>query len=32
VRADAAYADGIAFYRGNDLVWLADVVPSVFIE
>jgi putative RNA 2'-phosphotransferase len=32
VKAREAHAEGIAFYRGNDLVWLADFIPSVFIE
>lgn len=32
VRARAAYRDGISFYRGNDEVWLADVVPPRFLE
>lgn len=31
VRAREAHISGISFYRGNDLVWLADVVPSTFI-
>ncbi len=32
VRANAAYLSGISFYRGNELVWIADAVPSTFIE
>jgi len=32
VRAGAAYAAGVAFYAGNDRVWLADRVPAAFIE
>jgi len=32
VNAAMAHAGGVAFYRGNDLVWLADFVPSMFIE
>jgi putative RNA 2'-phosphotransferase len=34
LRVDAARAAGagVAFYRGNDLVWLADVVPGRFLE
>lgn len=32
VKAAEAQADGIAFYRGNDLVWLADFVPPDYIE
>jgi len=32
VRAEAAHADGVPFYRGNDLVWLADAIPPAFIE
>ena len=31
VDAKAADAAGIAFYRGNDHVWLADAVPPAFI-
>lgn len=31
VRAKIAAASGVAFYRGNDLVWLADQVPAQFI-
>jgi putative RNA 2'-phosphotransferase len=32
VNADEAFANGIAFYLGNDLVWLADFIPAAFIE
>jgi putative RNA 2'-phosphotransferase len=32
VKSSDAQADGIAFYRGNDLVWLADFVPARYIE
>lgn len=32
VQARVAAASGVAFYRGNDLVWLADQVPAQFIE
>lgn len=32
VKAAQAHAAGIAFYLGNDQVWLADVVPAAFIE
>lgn len=32
VRADDAYKAGVPFYRGNDLVWLADVVAPEFIS
>jgi len=32
VMAKKAYEHGIAFYRGNDMVWLADAIPSNFIE
>jgi putative RNA 2'-phosphotransferase len=31
VHAGAAHAAGIAFYRGNERVWLADAVPPEFI-
>lgn len=32
VRAAKAYAGDVAFYRGNDQVWLADFVPPEFME
>jgi putative RNA 2'-phosphotransferase len=34
LRVDAVRAAGagVAFYRGNDIVWLADVVPGHFLE
>lgn len=32
VRAREAAANGIAFYEGNDQVWLADQVPASWIE
>jgi putative RNA 2'-phosphotransferase len=32
VRTEAARAGGVPFYRGNDLVWLADAIPPGFIE
>ncbi len=32
VRASEAHGAGVPFYRGNDLVWLADVVAPGFIE
>jgi putative RNA 2'-phosphotransferase len=31
VHASRAAADGVRFYRGNDQVWLADVVPPRFL-
>jgi putative RNA 2'-phosphotransferase len=31
VQAKVAAESGVAFYRGNDLVWLADQVPAQFI-
>ncbi|MFZ6044718.1 RNA 2'-phosphotransferase [Pseudomonas sp. CR3202] len=31
VRAKLAAESGVPFYRGNDLVWLADQVPAQFI-
>lgn len=31
VRAGVAQGEGVAFYRGNESVWLADCVPAVFI-
>ncbi|SRR5579871_5127167 len=32
VRAGEAHRAGMLFYRGNDLVWLADVIAPEFIE
>jgi putative RNA 2'-phosphotransferase len=32
IRSGAAHEAGVPFYRGNDLVWLADVVAPAFIE
>jgi putative RNA 2'-phosphotransferase len=32
VLAEDAHANGIRFYEGNEKVWLADHVPSEFIE
>ena len=32
IKAGEAYGAGVPFYRGNDLVWLADVVAPEFIE
>ena len=31
VDAGKAHASGVAFYRGHDRVWLADVIPPAFI-
>jgi len=32
IDARAAHASGIPFYHGNEMVWLADGVPPIFIE
>ena len=32
IRALEAYETGVPFYEGNEKVWLADAVPSQFIE
>lgn len=32
VNAGKAHAAGVAFYKGNDKIWLADEVPPQFIE
>jgi putative RNA 2'-phosphotransferase len=32
VRADEAAADGVPFYRGNEMVWLADGVPVRYLD
>lgn len=32
IRAREAASEGVMFYRGNELVWLADAVPARFIR
>jgi putative RNA 2'-phosphotransferase len=32
IRAGEAHRSGVPFYRGNEMVWLADHVPPVFID
>lgn len=32
VKANEAFANGIAFYSGNEYVWLADYIPPKYIE
>lgn len=32
VQAERASNDGVRFYQGNKVVWLADYVPSKFIS
>ena len=32
IRAHQAHQQGIPFYEGHDLVWLADTIPAEFIE
>ncbi|HVX45058.1 MAG TPA: RNA 2'-phosphotransferase [Mycobacteriales bacterium] len=32
VDAARAHAEGVAFYRGNDVVWLADAVPPQYLR
>ena len=32
IEARAAHDDGVAFYAGNEKVWLADLVPSRFMR
>jgi len=32
VKASDAYANGVAFYCGNDLVWLSGYIPAKFID
>jgi putative RNA 2'-phosphotransferase len=32
INSGAAYELGVAFYHGNEMVWLADRVPAVFVE
>ncbi len=32
VRAEDAWKAGVAFYAGNEKVWLADRVPPEFID
>jgi putative RNA 2'-phosphotransferase len=31
VRAGEAASRGVRFYRGNDMVWLADTVPPEYL-
>jgi putative RNA 2'-phosphotransferase len=32
VIAGEAHQDGVVFYRGNDLVWLADLIPPRYLQ
>jgi putative RNA 2'-phosphotransferase len=32
IRAGEAHSAGVPFYRGNDLVWLADAIAPAFID
>ncbi len=32
VRAGEAHAEGLAFYRGNDQVWLSDPIPTRYLH
>jgi putative RNA 2'-phosphotransferase len=32
INAGAAHASGVAFYHGNEVIWLADAVPPSFID
>lgn len=32
IRARDAHDQGVVFYRGNELVWLADVVPPAYVD
>ncbi|MNW68017.1 RNA 2'-phosphotransferase [compost metagenome] len=32
VKAGQAAREGIPFYHGNESIWLADVIPSRYIE
>lgn len=32
VQASRAHEKGVVFYRGNEFVWLADIVPPEYIE
>ncbi|MDJ0942649.1 MAG: RNA 2'-phosphotransferase [Kiloniellales bacterium] len=32
VRARDAHAEGLAFYRGNDQVWLSDPIPASYLR
>ncbi len=31
IRAEAAHAEGVPFYHGNEMVWLADSIPARYI-
>jgi putative RNA 2'-phosphotransferase len=32
VTAGRAYGEGVTFYKGNDIVWLADHIPPQYIR
>jgi putative RNA 2'-phosphotransferase len=32
IASQKAYSAGITFYKGNEIVWLADKVPPAFIS
>jgi putative RNA 2'-phosphotransferase len=32
IQAKDAHERGVVFYRGNKLVWLADIVPPAYID
>jgi putative RNA 2'-phosphotransferase len=32
ISAGAAQASGVIFYRGNEMVWLADLIPPTFVK
>jgi putative RNA 2'-phosphotransferase len=32
INAGEAHASGVVFYHGNEMVWLADLVPPAFVE
>ncbi len=32
LQAEKAFSEGIKFYQGNNVVWLADYIPPKFIS
>ena len=32
INAKQAYQTGISFYKGNDKIWLSDLIPPEFIK
>ncbi len=32
INAGAAHANGVLFYHGNEMIWLADAIPPAFVK